>query len=79
MGGNKAFEFKKRISISIGHEHADENHAKRHVLRWDGEEEVVDLHSTLVLCYGIAHGEDECANVEAEVKPNKVIDGLSHC
>lgn len=76
MGSDQTLELKKSIVVSSRHEEADEDHAQRHVLSGNGEEEVVDLHPALVLRYGIAHGENQGANVETEVESNQVVDGL---
>lgn len=59
MGGHQALELQKHHVYTTGEQKVDQDHADRRQLGRDSDEIEVGLCASLILCYGIAHGEDQ--------------------
>jgi hypothetical protein len=73
---NQPVKLQQHHTDTSGKEQVDSHHGKRHKLRRDVDEHVVRRLSSLLLGYGVCHGEDECLRQQSKIEAGQVIEYL---
>lgn len=76
MRCSQSVELQQYDTNTTGEEEVDPHHGKRHKLGWDVNEHVVRLLSSLLLRYGICHGEEECLRQCSKFEARQVTEYL---
>jgi hypothetical protein len=77
VGGDQALKLKKHVHCATREKQIDPDHAKRSQLGRDGDDVERGLHASLVLGYGVCHGENQGAQERVKWEISKIVDCLA--